>query len=72
MVIRKSEFESFSLRPGESLFDAFVALRAELNDLRTKYGQLLAKLDADAGVDDTNYAATEALAAATFSTDSHS
>lgn len=41
-------------------------LRAELNDLRTEYAALLAKLDADAGVTDTNYAATCGLAAAQF------
>lgn len=44
----------------------FDALRSELNDIRTKFGTLLAKLDADVGVTDTNYAATQALAAATF------
>jgi len=38
-------------------------LRAELDDIRTKFGTLLAKLDADAGVTDTNYASTQALAA---------
>ena len=33
-------------------------LIAAHNDLRAKYVALLAKLDADAGVTDTNYAAT--------------
>jgi hypothetical protein len=41
-------------------------LRAELDDIRTKFGQLLAKLDADAGVADTNYASLLALADARF------
>lgn len=41
-------------------------LRAELDDIRTKYAALLAKLDADGGVTDTNYAATAGLAAARF------
>ncbi len=41
-------------------------LRAELNDVRTKYAALLAKLDLDGGVTDTNYAATVGLAAAQF------
>jgi hypothetical protein len=41
-------------------------LRAELNDLRTKYAVVLAKLDLDAGVTDTNYAALGGLAAAQF------
>ena len=41
-------------------------LRAELNDVRTKYAALLAKLDLDAGVSGTDYAATVGLAAAQF------
>lgn len=41
-------------------------LRAELNDLRTKYAVVLAKLDLDGGVTDTNYAALGGLAAAQF------
>lgn len=44
----------------------FNALRAELDDVRTKYAALLAKLDADAGVTDVNYAATAGLAARQF------
>ncbi len=44
----------------------FDKLRAELTDMRTKFGTLLAKLDADAGVTDTNYASTQALTAAQF------
>lgn len=42
------------------------SLRAELNDIRTKYAAVLAKLDLDAGVTDTNYGTTGALAAAQF------
>jgi regulator of replication initiation timing len=42
------------------------ALRAELDNFRTRFGQLLAKLDADAGVADTNYAALLTLAPARF------
>lgn len=38
-------------------------LRAELDDIRTKFGTLLAKLDLDGGVTDTNYGTTQALAA---------
>lgn len=41
-------------------------LRAELDDIRTKYAALLTKLDADSGVGDTNYASTGALTAAQF------
>ena len=35
----------------------------DLTELRTKYVALLAKLDADSGVGDTNYAATNTPAA---------
>lgn len=35
-----------------------------INELKTDFGALLTKLDADAGVTDTNYAATLAIAAA--------
>jgi hypothetical protein len=41
-------------------------LRAELDDLRTKYAATLAKLDADAGVTDANYGSLGALAAKQF------
>jgi len=46
----------------------FGLLRAELNDIRTKYLALCTKLDADGGVTDTNYAAgaTTVLAASQF------
>lgn len=49
-----------------SLIRELATLRAELDDIRTKYAALLAKLDLDAGVTDTNYGSTQALAAATF------
>ena len=39
------------------------ALRQDNVNLRTKFTALLAKLDADAGVTDTNYAATLVLPA---------
>ncbi|MGD9676428.1 MAG: hypothetical protein AB7V19_07070 [Candidatus Bipolaricaulia bacterium] len=35
----------------------------DLEELQTKYNALLAKLDADSGVGDTDYAATQAAAA---------
>jgi hypothetical protein len=41
------------------------SLRAELNDLRTKYAALLVKLDAEA-LAASDYVATCGLAAATF------
>ncbi len=40
------------------------ALAALANELKTDYNATLAKLDADAGVTDTNYAATNPVAAA--------
>lgn len=47
--------------------ELFLAVRAELDDMRAKYAALTAKLDADSGVTDTDYATTGTLAAATFS-----
>ncbi len=41
------------------------AVRADLSALHTKYNAALAKLDADAGVTDTNYVATQAAPALT-------
>jgi hypothetical protein len=46
--------------------ELWLALRAELDDLRAKYAATLAKLDADAGVTDTNYGALGALATKAF------
>lgn len=40
------------------------AIQADVADLRTKFAALLAKLDADVGVTDTNYGATLAVATA--------
>lgn len=45
-------------REREMLRDALEAVRADNAELRTRLTSLLAKLDADAGVTDTNYAAT--------------
>lgn len=52
---------------GTTLYDLVVALRAELDDIRTKYAATLTKLNADGGVTDVNYD-TNALAAAAFAT----
>lgn len=57
---------SASAKTREVLLREVEALRAELDDYRTKFAALLAKLDADGGVTDTNYAATVGLAAARF------
>jgi hypothetical protein len=43
---------------------AVTSLVALANELKTDHNALLAKLDADDGVTDTNYAATHATAAA--------
>lgn len=40
------------------------ALKALVNETKAKHNALLAKLDLDAGVTDTNYAATQAVASA--------
>jgi hypothetical protein len=48
-----------------ALRDQFNAFVDDVDDIRTKFASLLAKLDADGGVTDTNYAATLALAAKT-------
>lgn len=50
----------------EQLSRELTSLRTELDDIRTKYTSLLAKLDADVGVTDVNYASLGVLAAATF------
>lgn len=50
----------------EELLRELTYLRTELDDIRTKMGTLLAKLDADATVTDTNYAALCTPAAAVF------
>lgn len=44
----------------------FDLLRAELDDIRTKYAATLAKLDVDVGVTDVNYGSLGALAAKRF------
>lgn len=45
---------------------ALFAIRADLKKIRDAYALLVAKLDADAGVTDTDYAATVAPAATEF------
>lgn len=58
--------QSLSVGNRVDLIRELDTLRAELDDIRTKYAALLTKLDADAGVTDTNYASTLALPAAKF------
>lgn len=47
------------------LITAYTALLADFTALRTRYNAVLAKLDADGGVTDTNYAALQAAPAIT-------
>lgn len=53
---------------GVTMKELFGAVREELDDVRTQYGALLVKLDADSGDTggDSDYAASVGLAAATF------
>lgn len=41
------------------------AIVVDITDIRTKFNAVLTKLDADAGVTDTNYSATQAASALT-------
>jgi hypothetical protein len=57
-----------TVRAGEvddDVIDVLTQVVTLLTEMKTDWAALLAKLDADAGVTDTNYAATLALAAAT-------
>jgi allophanate hydrolase subunit 1 len=47
------------------LIVGYTALLADFTALRTRYNAVLAKLDADGGVTDTNYAALQAAPAIT-------
>lgn len=58
--------QSLSVQDRIQLTRELDTLRAELDDIRTKYAALLAKLDADVGVTDTNYGTAAALAAKQF------
>lgn len=57
---------SLAVSDKQQLIAEMDSLRAELNNLRTKYAALLAKLDLDAGVSGTDYASTCGLSAAQF------
>jgi hypothetical protein len=65
-LIRLNTMACLSYPDTQQLILEFQALRAELDDIRTKYAATLAKLDADAGVTDVNYGSLGALAAARF------
>jgi len=60
-----------SVRPNEVDDDAVRTLNqisALLTEIKTKHNALCAKLDADAGVTDTNYAATQNITGAVSDT----
>lgn len=61
-----NNLRALSAQESQLLLREMDALRAEMDDVRSKFASLLAKLDADTGVADTNYASTLALAAAQF------
>lgn len=63
---RLNNMQTVSKSDAQQLVIELDLLRAELNDVRTKYAALLAKLDLDATVTDTNYAALCGLASAQF------
>lgn len=50
------------------LVDDVEVLRAALNTLATNFNAVLTKLDADAGVTDTNYNSTQAVTRTTYDT----
>lgn len=63
---RLNNMQTVSKSDAQQLVIELDLLRAELNDVRTKYAALLAKLDLDAGVTDVNYASLCGLASAQF------
>ena len=63
--ISKLQALASELRTDHATFKAAVdSLRTLANELKTDHNALLAKLDADAGVTDANYAASHTIAAA--------
>ncbi len=66
VTVKKNQFSSGSaIAPGATADDLAKILRSmidDMNTLRTAYNVLAAKLNADAGVTDTNYATVAALA----------
>lgn len=51
---------------GVTMNELFGAVRDEMDNMRTQYAALLAKLDADVGVTDTDYAASVDFGSAQF------
>lgn len=63
---RINAMKGLSTQDKFALTAEFDALYADLTDMRTKYAAVLAKLDADDGVTDTNYTSLHALSTRTF------
>lgn len=61
-----SEEELHTLKLDEHIAE-YNKMKVDLEDLKTQYAALLAKLDTDAGVTDADYAATVSAAASTSS-----
>lgn len=64
----KLQMQHFETMDRKALFDLFTAIltdltnvQTDLAEIKTDYNATLAKLDADAGVTDTNYAATNPI-----------
>jgi len=62
-TIRLNQAQTISKQDAKSLVIEFDLLRQELDEIRANFRAVLAKLDADAGVTDTNYASTLTVAA---------
>lgn len=63
--LRGSDVADMRLQLNKAIDDIEV-LRAGLNTLATNYNAVLTKLDADAGVTDTNYNSTQAVTRTTY------
>ena len=64
-IQRLNTMRSLGTTDMQQLAIEFNALRQELDEVRANYNAVLAKLDADAGVTDTNYVSTLGVAAST-------
>lgn len=62
---RINTMRSLGTSDAQQLLIEFNALRQELDEMRANYNAVLAKLDADGGVTDTNYTSTLGVAAST-------
>ena len=65
-IQRLNTMQSITVSEAQQLIIELNALRQELDEMRANYNAVLAKLDADAGVTDTNFVATLGVAASTI------